>query len=982
MSRLKTPNWEEHFKTFVNQLIGETLPKIDMGKNKFTVSHPKGNDVITLNILLLEDSVLDAELIEAYLVGGGLEFSLLCVETRGDFVAALEKNCYDVILADYMLPWFNGLEALEIARASCPELPFIFVSATLGEEVAIETLKNGATDYVLKARLTRLVPSIQRALREVQERLARKQAERQHQESEDRFRVMADTAPVMIWMSNTDKVCDYLNQVWLDFTGQNLAKAIGSGWEECLHPEDLQYCLDTYGTAFGAQTEFRMEFRLRRYDGDYRWFLGTGVPRYRPDRTFAGYISSCIDISDRKLAEQERLLAFEREQAARLQAEETAQALQQANERISNILESITDAFFAVDSEWNYTYVNRKAEEIFGKSQAELIGKSMLDVIPHIRELKSYKMADQTTSEKVIIEYEAFNLFLNKWFNVRLYPSDLGLSAYFQDISVRKQTEAALEASEEKLRCLAEANLMGILFGDVNGSISYANDEFLRMVGYTREHLQRGELRWMDMTPAEYLPLDAIKIAEAKATGVCNPYEKEYVRPDGSRIPVLVGYILLGEKREESVAFILDLSDRKRLERELHDRAEELENLNRIKDEFLATLSHELRTPLNAMLGWTQLLRYRKFDENTTVKALETIDRNTRSLKTLIEDLLDVSQIITGQLSLNLRWVDLISNVEAAIETLATAAWAKNIQIVTELDQTSVRIFGDSGRLQQVVWNLLSNAIKFTRPEGQVKVELRNVKGTISELPSGAKLSSASVEIEVSDTGEGISAEFLPHVFERFSQADGTTSRAHNGLGMGLAIVRHLVEMHGGTVQAESAGKGKGAKFLVRLPVQQGSDDGRFSVAGAGEFVIRDRNPIAPLSESSFHTNLSGVRVLVVDNDEDSLDFARLVLADSGAEVETAVSALEALSAIKRQLPDVLAINLAIPVPDGKDLIGQVRSVSGWAKIPAVAFTAYGRVEERVRALRQGFQIHLPQPIDPVELVVTVASLVGRSQIS
>ena len=242
------------------------------------------------------------------------------------------------------------------------------------------------------------------------------------------------------------------------------------------------------------------------------------------------------------------------------------------------------------------------------------------------------------------------------------------MSAYIQDISDRKQTEVSLKASEEKLRMLAESNLIGILFGDVDGGISEANDEFLRIVGYRREQLQRGELRWIDMTPPEYLPLDSIGIAEAKAKGVCTPYEKQYIRPDGSRIPVLVGYILLGEKREESVAFILDLTVRKRLEIEQHDRAQELARVNRIKDEFLGTLSHELRTPLNAMLGWAQLLRHRKFDEKTTVRALETIDRNTRSLATLIEDLLDVSQIITGKLSLNLRCIDLISTVEAAID--------------------------------------------------------------------------------------------------------------------------------------------------------------------------------------------------------------------------------------------------------------------------------------------------------------------------
>lgn len=936
-----------------------------------------------LNILLVEDSPLDAELIEAYLMDGGLDFSLLCVETREDFAFALEKHCIDIILADYMLPCFNGIAALEIARATCPGVPFIFVSATLGEEVAIETLKSGATDYVLKRRLTRLVPSIERALREVKERLDRKAAQAQRQESEARFRMMADTAPVMIWMSDIDRLGDYFNKVWLEFTGKTLAQEIGLGWMESLHPDDLPKYMDVYRRAFDARSEYRIEYRLRRYDGEYRWIVSTGVPLYRPDRTFAGYIGSCIDISDRKQAEQERVLALSREQAARKQAEETAQALLSANARITNILESITDAFVAFDLNWNYTYINNKALELVGKSQVELIGKNIRDVFPNVNvvDLQCYKMATKAVAEKVTVEYEEFVPLLNKWLEVRFYPCDSGLSAYIQDVSDRKQSEAALKASQEKLRMLAESNLIGILFGDVDGGVSDANDEFLRMVGYTREQLERGELRWIDITPPEYLPLDEIGIAEAKAEGVCSPYEKEYIRPDGSRIPVLMGYILLGEKWQELVAFILDLTVRKELEQELHDRAEELARANRIKDEFLGTLSHELRTPLNAMLGWAQLLRYRKFDEKTTVKALETIDRNTRSLGTLIEDLLDVSQIMTGQLSLNLRWVDLISTVEGAIDTLAPAIGAKNIEIVTDFDQTAGRMFGDSGRLQQVAWNLLSNAIKFTPDGGQVRVALRKVQRTSIPGQSACchNLSPPSVEIEVSDTGQGIPQEFLPHVFERFSQADSSATRSYNGLGLGLALVRHFVELHGGTVQVESAGEGQGASFFVRLPIKQREGDGGCSVAGAGEFVVRETPGKSPINESFVSSNLSGVRVLVVDGDRDSLDFVRTVLEDCGAEVETAVSEIEALEAIPRLNLNVLAIDLGIQTADGESLLSHLRQRIGDREIPAVAFTTYGRVQERVRALRQGFQIHLPKPLDPAELVAVVASLVARA---
>ena len=934
----------------------------------------------TLNILLVEDSPLDAELIEAYLMAGGLEFSLLCVETREDFAAALEKHCYDIILADYMLPCFNGIAALEIARATCPRVPFIFVSATLGEEVAIETLKSGATDYVLKRRLMRLVPSIERALREVQERLDRKQAEAQRQESEDRFRMMADTAPVMIWMSDTDQLGDYFNKVWLEFTDRTLAQEIGIGWMESLHPDDLPQYMDVYRRAFDARSEYRLEYRLRRYDGEYRWVVSTGVPRYMPDRTFAGYIGSCIDISDRQQAEQERTAALENEQAARLQAEETAQALLSANARITNILESITDAFVAFDCNWNYTYVNHKAQELLGKSQAELIGKNVWEIYPWAVDLPSYKMVTKALAEKVTVEYEEFVPLLNKWLNVRCYPSDSGLSAYIQDVSDRKQSESALKASQEKLRMLAESNLIGILFGDVDGGISETNGEFLRIVGYTREQLQRGELRWIDITPPEYLPLDDIGIAEAKANGVCTPYEKEYIRPDGSRIPVLLGYVLLGEKRQESVAFILDLTVRKQLEKQLHDRAEELARANRIKDEFLGTLSHELRTPLNAMLGWTQLLRHRKFDEKTTLKALETIDRNTRSLGTLIEDLLDVSQIITGKLSLNLRWVDLISTVEAAIDTLAPAIRAKNMEIVTDFDQTAGSIFGDSGRLQQVAWNLLSNAVKFTPDGGQVRVALRKVEGTPApgQFACGENLSPPSVEIEVSDTGQGIAGEFLPHLFQRFSQADSSTTRSYDGLGLGLALVRHFVEMHGGTVQATSAGKGQGSTFLVRLPIKQRQGEGEFSIAVPGEFVVRESKARSPVNESFVSSNLSGVRVLMVDRDGDSLEFVRTVLEDCGAVVETAASGKEALEAIARLNPDVLAIDIGMQTPDGEDLLRLLRSQAG-KEIPAVAFTAAGTVEERVRALRRGFQIHVPKPLDPAELVAVVASLALRA---
>ena len=276
---------------------------------------------------------------------------------------------------------------------------------------------------------------------------------------------------------------------------------------------------------------------------------------------------------------------------------------------------------------------------------------------------------------------------------------------------------------------------------------------------------------------------------------------------------------------------------------------------------------------------------------------------------------MDVSQIINGKLSLNLRWVDLISTVEAAIKTLAPAIGAKNIEIVTDFDKTAGRIFGDSCRLQQVAWNLLSNAIKFTPDGGRVRVALRRLEQTpVPEESACCKnLSPACVELEVSDTGQGITEEFLPHVFDRFSQADSSTRRSDNGLGLGFGLVRHFVEMHGGTVQAESAGKGQGASFLVRLPIKQPHSDCGLSVSGSGEFGVPQSQARARVNKSFVSSNLSGVRVLVVDLDADSLDFACTVLEDCGAQVETASSGMEALEAVERLNPDVLAIDIEIP---------------------------------------------------------------------
>jgi PAS domain S-box-containing protein len=1023
----------------------------------------------------------------------------------------------------------------------------------------------------------------------------------------------------------------------------------------------------------------------------------------------------------------------------------------------------------------------------------------------------------------------------------------------------RDRVKEALKANEEKLNSFVDANVIGILFGDIHGHVRNANDEFLRMIGYTPEDLQADKISWVDITPPEYLPLDAERIAEARDKGACTPYEKEYIRKDGSRVPVLIGYSLLGEKREESVAFILDLSARKQAEQalqqtqerfrlaldnipdvfaiydahrrlqfvntaalqrikkpkeeilgrtdeeifpseatqgylptlikaqetrtlqkteatitlpdygtftteikylplldekgeieqilaftnditerkqveetlrnqqkwledllnlmpmpmlliepgtakvtfanvaadvvaggkfpkaessqdygtyyystdaagntipaeqapgmrvargeriegfeldwhtpvgvrsllifadtlsamhghpatcvlvfqdisnlkkvekalslgyrrlqllfstasdllssqqpvalidglfrklseqirldvyfnylvdedkqvlqlasyngvteelakkvewikfgegvcgsvaqdrrsialenvqqssdpkttfirsvgitayysypliaqgrllatlafgsrkrsnftqneigmmqavcdqiaiameragliaSLQQQTEQLREANRMKDEFLAILSHELRSPLNAILGWAQLLRSRRqLDPTKVAKALETIERNAKAQTQLIEDLLDISRMIRGKLRLNVRACDLVAIIDAALETVRLAAEAKEIDLnfyvldnglgntdenpefshtqnlkfaeeqpdhlsnhlKSKIQKPKFLVSGDAERLQQVIWNLLSNAIKFTPQGGRVEVQLRVVKEGDHANEEDKKVVSSSsspqyAQISVSDTGIGISCDFLPYVFDRFRQADSSSTRSHGGLGLGLAIVRHLVELHGGTVQVESPGQGEGATFTVKLALLNNEDKRTRGQADKGTSQLIAQPPAEPDSQTSDpYVSLDGVRVLVVDDEADTRDFLVTVLQQCQAEVKAVGSAREALDTMTQWKPDVLVSDIGMPEEDGYSLIRKVRAIERagdisspqqGGKIPAAALTAYARPEDRMRAIQEGYQLHLPKPVEPAELATVVASLVGRT---
>jgi PAS domain S-box-containing protein len=443
------------------------------------------------------------------------------------------------------------------------------------------------------------------------------------------------------------------------------------------------------------------------------------------------------------------------------------------------------------------------------------------------------------------------------------------------------------------------------------------------------------------------VPLEQLRVAEERGRVAC---ECVRLRRGGAAFDAHVVLTAVRSGRERELRgfslVVRDITERKRLEHDLRRRAEELAAANRAKEDFLATLSHELRTPLNAMLGWTRLLRMGKLDGAGMAKALETIERNAHIQEQLIADILDVSRIVTGKLRLELRPIELAPVVEAALDAVRPALAAKGIGLVPLTDFHGT-VLGDPDRLQQVVWNLLVNAIKFTPAGGKVTVGIARLG------PSAA--------ITVADTGEGIRPELLPFIFDRFMQGDASVTRPHGGLGLGLSIVRHLVELHGGKVHAFSAGPGQGSTFSVHLPVR----------------AIR---LVATEPELETTQPLNGLRVLVVDDDADARDVVSKALAQCGARTAAVASAREALRLLVDFRPDVLVSDIGMPGEDGYTFIRRVRGMSAEnvANVPAVALTAYAQPEDQRRALTAGFQRFIPKPVEVEELASVVRTLAGR----
>lgn len=1098
-----------------------------------------------------------------------------------------------------------------------------------------------------------------------------KQLQQSLEESEKRFRIMADTAPVLIWMSGTDKLCNYFNKVWLDFTGRTMEQEKGNGWAEGVHPDDFQYCLDIYTTSFDKRQNFQMEYRLKRHDGEYRWLLDSGIPRFTPDGRFVGYIGSCVDITERKEAEI---------------------SLKSSQEMIKLVTDSLPSLISYIDKEERYIFVNHTYETWFKKNRCEILGKTVSEVVenevyqqikpyiksvlrgqkvtyeetlyykkdcpqyieatyvPHFGEQGEIKgfiafvhdISERRNSQEQIInlntqlqrkvaEFETLlevipigigialdpqcrriqaNPYFAKWLEIDLkgnasltaiesekpthvkackngkemLPEEMplqycaangvevldaeceivfadgktknllisaaplfdeenksrGCVAALLDITERKRSETELRNLLKELSDLKFAlDQVGIVsVTDATGKLIYVNDKFCEISQFSQEELlgkpyiyntsdrqsqelfaqiwqqniskgkvwqgaiqnkaKNGRNYWVDTTivpflnaeskPVQYLsiqfditervraeeqerflarastvlassldysttleqvaqltvpqladwctihlvaedksieqlvvahvdpdkvkwahelsirypfdPNEPIGRAQVLRTGiseiyphitdemlVAHAYDPEHLqllRQIGfssvmivaikvpSRILGVLSFISTEGGRcydATDLSFAEDLAYRAalaienaKLYQHAHRARAEAESLNRIKDEFLATLSHELRTPLTSILGWATLLQSRSFNQTTLERGLEAIERNAKSQAQLIEDLLDVSRIITGKLRLNITPVNLNTAVENALDAVRPAAAAKSIEIQTFIDSSISSFSGDQNRLQQVIWNLLSNAIKFTPKGGTVSLKLHE--------------NNSEINLEIRDTGIGISPEFLPFVFERFRQADSSSTRSHGGLGLGLAIVRHLVELHGGSVSASSPGKDQGTTFTVKLPLLRPESTDKLSPKENSLCCIPQAGP-QPIDVHTVEHPLDGLKVLVVDDEADTRELLEMILEDAGATVIVVSSAPAALQEFTKQIPDILVSDIEMPAMDGYQLIGQIRSQFS-STLPAIALTAYARLEDQQRAKAAGFQKHIAKPVEPQELVKAIADMVRR----
>ena len=629
-------------------------------------------------------------------------------------------------------------------------------------------------------------------------------------------------------------------------------------------------------------------------------------------------------------------------------------------------LEVITDTtplmLTRCSKDLRYVYVNRAYADMLHRQPQEIIGESILDVIgvdayESIRPYVEKVLQGQPAEYKQDVRFESIgvrHLIGTYRPDVAADGSVVGWIASISDISDRKDTEKALR----QFAAIVESTDDAIIGMDLNGLITSWNNAARELYGYSAEEVIGRNVSIL--IPPEHFRDERQILTKIRGGERLVHYETIRMAKDGRRIAVSLTVspiqdasgVLIGASK-----IARNITERRRVEAEReellrreHEARAEAEVANRVKDEFLANLSHELRTPLNAIVGWSSMLCNNQLTPDETQRAVEIINRNAKAQTQLIESVLDVSRIVSGKMQFDSRPVEVEKVVESAIDSMRPAADAKNIKFRVHVSSNIAPVSGDFNRLQQIVWNLLSNAVKFSPSGAEIDVQLKTVAGL--------------VQIVIKDNGQGISADFLPHVFERFRQGDASTTKKFGGLGLGLAIVRHLVELHGGSVQAESQGEGKGSTFTVTLPTMSGS--------------LSRLEPVSCPEDLAAKPLLRGLKILLVEDETDTRDLLNQMLSGCDAEVRAADSVSVAFNLLTDWQPDILISDISMPEVDGYSFIRQVRDGNHHANVPAIALTAHARDEDRQIALTAGFQDHLAKPVSLAELARAIGRLVGR----
>jgi PAS domain S-box-containing protein len=632
---------------------------------------------------------------------------------------------------------------------------------------------------------------------------------------------------------------------------------------------------------------------------------------------------------------------------------------------LAAIVETSDDAIVSKDLDGTIVSWNAAAERLFGYTAEEIVGRSIRLIVPPDRQSEEDDLLSKVRRGESVDHFETLRVRKDG----TLVPISLtvspilsvsgkiiGASKLARDLSrsQRSQRDAL------RLAAIVDSSDDAIASKDLNSIVMSWNAAAEKMFGYSADEMIGRSIRLL--IPDDRQQEEDEVLAKIRRGQRVEHYETVRRRNDGRLIPVSLTVSPICQPDGTVIGaskIARDISERLRAEEERQRLLRIARDASRVKDEFLATLSHELRTPLNAIVGYLRMMQAGLLTGEKQARAVDTVVRNALSLTQIVEDVLDVSRIVSGKLRLDVQPVDLARVVGEAIETTRPAAEAKGVRLETIVDPRSGPVSGDPERLRQVLWNLCSNAVKFTPRGGRVQVRLERV--------------SSHLEVTVSDTGIGISPDFLPHVFERFSQADAGIDRTRGGLGLGLAISRHLVELQGGRIFATSDGPGKGSTFRIELPLR-GVD-----AASPGE---TREHPTAPVAGHHIDVpRLTGVRILVVDDDRDALALVREILETTGATVTTADSGQDALEKLSRGRPDVLIADLGMPHMSGFEFIDRVRHFEDvdLREIPAAALTAFARSEDRSRALRSGFEMHLSKPIDPGELMAAAAALAKRA---